>query len=228
MSVSVQDVLKVNVVLVNARLLGTPDERTQFGANTGAIPDAGGLVLADTGGGRLEQTLRFVIPRDRLAVELSSSRLQVAIEYPQTIEAVDLLGGLVASAIEATEMPSPPVSYGFNIELVYRADLSEQHTAFAYLGRLFAADNDLGMGRLAGGSCRMLFDDLDEQDVAWTVALEPRFNDADTGLIFLQLNEHVSKGGEFPAAADVTNKARLLWQRAHGLIDTIDGMVPAR
>ena len=54
MSVSVQDVLKVNVVLVNARLLGTPNERTQFGVTTGAIPDGGGgLILADPSGGKI-------------------------------------------------------------------------------------------------------------------------------------------------------------------------------
>ena len=132
----------------------------------------------------------------------------MASEYPQTIEAVDMLGGLLAHAVEATEAPSPPISYGFNIELAYTAnDTSEPRTAFAYLARLFAAGSHLSLGRLVGGSCRMQFDDLDDQDVKWTAGLEPRFNDNDTGLIFLHLNEHVSKKGEFPAEADVTSKA---------------------
>ena len=228
MSVSVQDVLRVDVVLVHARLLGAPDERAQFSANTGAIPDAGGgLILADTAGGKLEQTIRLIVPRDRLAIELNASRIQVATEYPQSIEAVDLLEDLVAAAIEATETPGPPISYGFNIQLTYTPDMPE-HTAFAYLGRLFAAGSDLRMGRLIGGSCRMLFDDLDDQDVKWTAALEPRFNREDTGLIYLQLNEHVSNGGEFPGAGDVSSKARLLWQRAGELMDAIDGLEPVR
>ena len=229
MPVSVQDILKVNIVLVNARLLGTANERTQFSATTGAIPDAGGgLILADTGGGQLEQTVRFVVPRDRLAIEINARRIQVATEYPQTIDAVDMLGGLVARAIEATKAPSPPSSYGFNMELAYTVDMSEQPAAFAYLGRLFATGSDYGLGRLVGGSGRMLFDDLDDQDVRWTAALEPRFNREDTNLIFLHLNKHVSKEGEFPTEADVTSKARLLWQRAHDLIAAIDGLVPAR
>ena len=191
MSVTVQDVLMVNVILPEFELLRTQEEVVSCSEAIGAeiVHEEG---LASRGSALVPVARRTMkIPKNRLAFETSPLRTVIEREYPVTIDDVTSISHLASQVLGITNLGDDvPSAFGFNIHLVY--DQSSGENAAHYLGRrIFASADDLGgQWNLSGGFGKMIFE---EGTRRWVVTLEPRFNANDTTKVFLETNLHVSE-----------------------------------
>ena len=222
MAVRVEDVLSVNVVLAGIELLKTAPEVDACSAaigseliQDGAFIDAFAQMPPVRG-----RVLRS--PREHILVEVSELRSRVTKEYPAAIDDVALVARLAAQAIANTTVQEPVVSaHGFNLSMVYSHESGED--ALRYLGRrIFAPPAFVpeGWGSL-GGHGKLKFQDDARQ---WTITLEPRLQAPNTSKVFLDVNLHVPEAG-VPQENQMETQLRMLWERAHTLIEGIDANV---
>ena len=221
MAVAVQDILSIDAVFIDLELLRNDQEIAACGAALGSeiITEGGMLVLGPSRGGAV-QGRRLQMPRDRMLVETSVHRTRAARQYPAHIGDVASVVRLVRHAIASTDMQGAvPSSFGFNMELVYDQDSGQD--ALSYLGRrLFVRASDLhetwghadGFGKLL----------VREGTWQWTITLEPRLQARDTTKVFLGVNLHVPEA-RMPDGGEMEMLLRELWNRAHGLIENLDG-----
>ena len=222
MAIRVEDVLSVNVVLVGLELLKTAPEVAAFSAAIGRefLQDGG---FIDAGPQMAPVPGRVVrSPRERILVELSAHRSRVTKEYPTSIDDVALVARVTAQAIASTTIQEPEVpSHGFNFAMVYSPDPDED--ALRYLGRRIFAPPTFSHEEWTaiGGFGRLKFQDGSRQ---WTITLEPRLQALNTSKVFLEVNLHVPEAG-VPEEDQMETQLRMLWQRAHTLIEAIDANV---
>lgn len=221
MPVTVQDILSINAVFADLELLRNDREIAACGTALGSeIITEGGMLVLDPSRDGAVQGRRLQVPRDRMLVETSAHRTQLARQYPANIDDVASVVRLVRLAIASRDMHGAvPSSFGFNLELVYDQDSGQD--ALSYLGRrLFARASDLHetWGQ-AGGSGKLL---VHEGIWQWTIILEPRLQDRETTKVFLGLNLHVPEA-RMPDDGEMEMLLRELWGRAHGLIENLDG-----
>lgn len=222
MAVRVVDVLSVNVVLVGIELLKTAAEveacTSAFGGELiqdGAFIDAVGQMPPVRG-----RILRA--PRERILVEVSERRSRVTKEYPAEIDDVALVARLASQALASTTVEDPGLSaHGFNFAMVYSDESGED--ALRYLGRrIFAPPAFVPEGWTSlGGQGKLKFEDGPRQ---WTITLEPRLQVPNTQKVFLDINVHVPEAGS-PGEDEMAAQLRMLWDRAHTLIEAIDANV---
>ena len=220
---AVEDVIKVNIVLVGYRLLSTQEEVDTFRDDIKSdVQIAGAGFTANIQSGNTEPLYNLVLNKDRIALELSSLRSTISRDYPEEKDLVRL--ALVASqAIRVSDLTDQsPRAFGFNIELVFNpyADLP----AFDYLGaRLFREDLGNEGWTLSGGSGKLIFADnssIPGNLIHWTIALEPRFNDARASRVFLSLNLHHSEE-RVPTQAEIEDSLKLLWDQAYKFVERL-------
>ena len=219
MTVRVRDVLLSDVIYAGVALLGDPAEVARCGAEFGSEIVQEGTFLAVPSPGVLPaQGLSLRIPRERMLIETSVVRTRFVKEYPADVDEALSVVRLAQLAIP-TEGDFPvPSAIGFNLNLVYEQDSGESATHYLAT-RLFNFRRVLPEPwTLFGGFGKLIF----EHDASrWTIGIEPRFQDENTPLVFLDMNVHVPVEG-YPSNAETTERLRNVWARAHALIEMID------
>ena len=200
-------------------MLGEPSQVDRCGAAFGAeiVPDGAFLAVTSPGMPPSQgQSLR--IPRDRILIETSAARTRFVKEYPENLEDALSIARLSSLAAPVEEGAPEPSTYGFNLHLVYEQDSGESATL--YLARRLLSYHKVSYENWTpyGGSGRLVFDDGPRR---WTIKLEPRFQDENTPLVFLDMNLHVAVAG-FPDDGETARWMTNLWARAHALIESLD------
>ena len=219
MSAAVQEVLKVELVLLDVGLLNTPFEIQEFRKAVNAdVEVMGGGLLAGLPSPMAGFSHQISLNRDRIVLDLAPSLSVIRREYPEKPADVERLAAVIAEAIRATNLHGDPSAHGYNIDLTH--DLPSAGPASRYLAELlFNADNlPRGEGwELLGGSGRILFG---EGDSRWQVTVEPRYRDTQASKIFLNLNLHRERA-EMPGADEIEESLHEVWRRAHDLAGSL-------
>lgn len=222
MAVEVQDILTIDAAFVGFELLRDDAEVSRCSAELGTeILTEAGLFIGGPSSIAPVQGRRLRMSRDRMFVETTGGRTRVAREYPASIDDVPSVVRLARQAVACTDLQGAvPSSFGFNLELVYDQDSGQN--ALSYLGgRLFAPPSRLhAPWERAGGSGKLLVREGIRQ---WTIVLEPRLQVTDTSKVFLGVNLHVAQA-RMPDDEEMEMLLRELWDRAHGMIENLDGM----
>ncbi len=184
MAVKIQDVLKADVVFVGVGLLRTQqglDAFTEF-VGTEIVVDAPNSQL-----GALAPSLRVVLNRDRIVLDLAPERTVITRDYPSSDD-LDRLAEVSSLALENTGPEAGVLqAVGFNIALVYDQDTHQ--TAVRYLSeRLFnkQLSSEIGLP-IHGAEGRLTFA-TGKHQIAMT--FQTRFSDPTTAKVFMNLNLH--------------------------------------
>lgn len=187
MTVTLEDTLNANLVIVGVELLNEPDavERFRNEMATDLRLEAG--LVANDIMAMPEPSRSLILGRDRIRLILHASRSTIAREYPDKA-GLSRLAQAASRAIEFTGLGSQaPQAFGYNMELVFNQDSGQP--AIQYIGnRVFGSLSIDEPGRsLIGGIGQLIFADAAGQ---WTIRVEPRSGDSTTSRIFLGLNLH--------------------------------------
>lgn len=224
MAVEACDVLRVTIVLLGSRLVPTQEELAKFQTTLGGevIPGSKSVNLELTTG---EQSVTdvFKIERDRVSIELSQDRSQIAREYPQKSD-LSRIAEIASTAISCTITEPIISSYGANIELLYGQDSNP--SAFGYLGqRLFKeylhSDGESNTTLIGGGSASF---SMRRENQTSNFTIEPRFRDKTTAKVFLSLNLHVDKDSP-PTKNEIERSLKQAWRQVHNFALKIDGEI---
>ncbi len=222
---AIEDIIKVNFVLVGYRLLSTQEEVDAFTEGVGSdVQISGAGFTANVQSGLTEPLYSLVLNKDRITLELSSLRSTISRDYPEK-EDLQRLSDVVTAAIVNTPSPEqPPRAFGYNIELVF--DPRAGTPAFQFLGhKLFRAELGNQGWTLSGGSAKLIFrDDSDagSSTMSWTATIEPRFNDVRSSRVFLSLNLHRAEQ-RIPTAENIESDLSNLWNQASEFIQQLQG-----
>lgn len=211
MPASVQDVLKVNIVLVGVNIL---NDHSEFVAFSKAVATDVVRIGEELGSaiGR-----RFALQRDRINMVSSVDRTIIERDFP-SVDDLERLAEVVDNALQLTKAKGSPKSFGYNLELVYDQDSEE--TAFQYIGtRLFREDIFTPGGwKLGGGAGKLVFHSPAGR---WTVQLDPRFNDMDSSRVFLSLNFHKQEE-RIPNLDEMLDAFNLVWSQSDSFVKCLD------
>ncbi len=184
MAVEIQDVLKADIVFAGVGLLRNQQGLDAFTASVGTeiVVDAPNPLPGVPAPG-----LRVALNRDRIVLDLAPERSVIARDYPSSKD-LDRLAEVTALALENTGSEGGMLqAVGFNIALVYDQDTHE--TAVRYLSeRLFNKRLTTKIGLPTFGAEGRLTFISDEHLIG--VTLQPRFSDATTTKVFMNLNLH--------------------------------------
>ena len=220
MAINIQDVVSANLVLVGIGLLNTPEELEDFRKGIGATEIVSRSSLALTGPlpDNAETGRTVALERERITLELSSSRSSVERAYPLK-EDLERLANVAGHAITKTDLQGKrPRAFGFNLDLVY--DQISEWPSVRYLAERLFSSVPLGNERwqLFGGMGRLIFKDGEK---FWTVKLEPRFNEQDTTKIFLSINLHRNEQ-RLPDKNEIRDSLCETWDQAHEFAIRLD------
>lgn len=222
------EVLKANVVLVGVRLLGTPEQTTEFRMaldteckESNPIP---GLALSISTPG-LPSNLDLVpktltIGRDRITLQLIPDRTIVEMEYPRcdTLERLNYVTSLAYahSAVSIQNLRA----VGFNLEAVYQ--LSNGETAGEFMSNRIFSQGLVGESgfKLRGGSTKL---HLVRGRKQWVINIEPRLGDNLGSKIFVNMNLHFSNeaGPVMPSQEFIGESLSELWNQAQTMMDDL-------
>ena len=212
---AIEEVLKINMVLLGAQLLSNPEARSRFREEVGVevsedgppIPILSGLGMTFGPPGKLS------LPRERITIELPPVKTTISREYPSHT-GLKRLAQVAKLAIELSPdvEPQDPWVFGFNIELVCGLSQSAGHFMTTYVFR----PSRFG-GFLRGGTARLNFI-LDDQ--SWTLSLEPRFGDFSSERLYMGLNMHY-EGNELPSESRIAESLDELWNQGHAIVDKL-------
>lgn len=219
MSVTEQEILKANFVMVGAGLLNSQIEIDAFRAAVDAevlaeLPGLPGLAVDSP---LQDLPKRLALSRDRITLELSPVRSVIEREYPEEDD-LDRLAKVAGHALSNTASPGTPQSFGFNVDIVYGTDSSQP--ASRYIAERLQAGN-LALDddwHLEGGSVRLAYRG---GDTLWTIRLEPRFQELNTPKLFFSLNLHREEQ-RTPSQDEITERLRAVWQTAQRIMARFD------
>ncbi len=222
MPAEIQDVLKINVVLIGIGLLNTPAEVDAFSEAVAADVQmsAAGLVFG-VPPIPPEPGRKLAIPRERVTLDLSPVRTVIEREYPDEGD-VSRLADVAGYAVQHTAPQEKlPAAFGYNIELVFNQ--TSGAPSLRYLGdrlfhqRSFGADE----WNLIGGAGRLIFDSGEGR---WTIQVEPRFNSEETHQVFVNLNLHKAEQ-RLPYTDEIRQSFMNVWNGVHTFVTRFDEIV---
>ena len=205
MAVKIQDVLKVDVVLVGVGLLRTQQSLDAFLATVGKE-----AVVEPLNAGPNIQVpgIRIAFNRERISVVLSQGRSIIVQEYPDW-SGLNQLAEIAKTAIDHTP-PSEEqlVAVGFNIELVY--DQDSDMTSSSYIASRLLSPKALNSAgwQLTAGANRTI---IDANGLRINQSVAPRFNDESTTKIFVSLNLH-TETNDMPDQSEIEDSLRYAWR----------------
>ena len=208
MTVKIQDILKVDVVLVGIGLLRTQQSLDAFLDSVGKEAVVEPL---NVGPNIPVPGIRIAFNRDRISVVLSYGRSVIVQEYPDQ-SGLHQLADIVQTAINYTPASDEIlVAVGFNIELVY--DQESGMTASDYIAdRLLSGDAcKVGGWQLTAGANRTV---IQANGPRITQSVAPRFNDASTTKLFVSLNLH-TETNQIPDHSEIVASLRHAWKLVH-------------
>ena len=195
MTVTVQDMLKSDLVLVGVELLKSPTEANRFRELVKADVRMGTGLATNEASGETHPMRSFNLNRDRIILNSLPDRSSLVKEYPSLDTPQgewDRMAEVATYAIESTgEENRIPRAYGYNCEWVFEID--DQETAAGFLGSCpLNQDTPVKEGwGLIGGGATLMFNDGSRR---WTFQAQPRPNgDPESKRIFLGLNLHIDE-----------------------------------
>lgn len=220
MTVKVEDVLKVDFVLVGLELLNDASAYETFRDAVGTdVVVSGHGVSLDARTNVTEFSRSVSLNRDRITLDLSPSRSTIRREYPSEAE-LRRLAEVSGHAIGKTTVAGQHLrAFGYNLELVYDQDSGEP--ASKYLAdRLFSSSIPIQDDwELIGGGAKMVYNEGGNQ---WQFTTEARFNEPGTTKVFLNLNLHKDQQ-EPPTPNQIENHLQAIWDQAHLFASLLDG-----
>ena len=225
------DVLKVNMVLVGVRLLGTQEERTAFervvGAEVSSPPVIGiGIEINAPAGVNApinipppEPASILTLNRERITLESVLDRSTINREYPSRND-LDRLSEVAKLAIDRSNILNQQLrAFGFNIEVVY--ELPPGETASQFISsNIFTRDLFREAGfQLIGGAAKL---QLIQNDNLWNIGVEPRLGDAAANRIFVSFNLH-KDDNKIPSLSNIRGSLEEMWNQAHSIMNKFDG-----
>ena len=218
MAATLQDVVSANLVLVGVGLLNEPAEVEQFRNVLDLDLRVEVGLVTNVSSGLTESSRTIMLNRERIALNLSSSRSSIACEYPEQSSLARLAQVAVLAIGNANLSGQIPQSFGYNIEMVFNQDTGQ--SAIYYLGerlfdyRLLKKDG----WDLLGGRGQLIFRDAIGQ---WTVTVEPRFGDEATSRVFLSLNLHKNEQ-RLPEEDEIRGSLEEIWREALAFMERLD------
>ncbi len=208
MAVKIQDVLKMDIVLVGVGLLRTQQSLDAF---LDSVSKEGVVEPLNVGPNIQVPGIRIAFNRDRISVVLSQGRSIVVQEYPD-LSGLNQLAEIVKTAIDHTP-PSEEVlvAVGFNVDLVY--DQESGMAASAYIAERLLTEHAFKSGgwQLTAGANRTV---IDANGPRITQSVAPRFNDASTTKIFASLNLHTATN-KMPQHSEIVASLQYAWKMIH-------------
>ena len=222
MTAIIHDVLEANLVLVGTGLLSQPEEKAAFANQSGTeVRATSGVTLVESGSPQASNNIEVLtLERDRITLELSQPRSVIKMRYPSK-ESLSRLAEIIDLASANTKLEGAlPRAFGYNIDIVYSPEQSAN--ASSYIGnRIFASTTLACAGiNVVGGMGTIEFESGRNR---WKVKLEPRFQDEDSTKVYMSLNLHISEA-RFPASSEIAASLHRMWEKAHELVQTIDGI----
>ena len=233
MNITPQYMVKADLVMLGANLLGTPDSLSKF---TEKVDDdfqqQEGLDISlsagSPGGATAGPSRTLIFPQDRITLNITAARSSISRDYP-SVESVDRLkddlGKLAEIATIAIEVSGPTVrnslrAYGYNMQVVFR--LRGRERAIEYLGeRLFSGTIAGASGKtLVGGTASLILRDGGTQ---WTFAANPWPNgDPNADRVALSVNRHTENPLNFPGKDAIVRDLLQTWEEAHSFMSSLD------
>ena len=197
MSITRQEVLKLNMVLLGASLLAEPEEQlcfvtcvaTEIGSEA-LVSDPNIPVPPGFGIEADEAAKLLTLLKDRIALHSFSARTIIEQDYP-VIDDLERLADVVGFAIECTNPDRRALTaFGVNLQMSFASD-SGRHSQRYIAERLYGG-RILGdkTWTLFGGTGRVLYES--EDGAVWNFTLEPRGNDPTNQRVYLGANMHMS------------------------------------
>lgn len=192
MTVTMREIISVNLVVLNLDLLTTNDAVRQFQTKADVDIRQSGSLDIDVLSGQSNQARTLHLDRDRINLQLSAARSTITKQFPAIDNwdnEVSRFAEVVDHAVSIGHDPgSGRYDFGYNAEIVF--DQDNHPTAFFFLGdRLIKQENlNLAGRQFLGGACRLFM--RDDHQRQWTYNLEPRFNDAQASRVFASVNLH--------------------------------------
>ena len=218
MPVTVQDVLKVNIVLVGFELLNTTNAYEQFRDEVGSEVIQESVLITSNANVTPVPGRIFRLPKDRILIESSPIRTSVAIDYPDFGDLERLVQVTQCALTYTVVTNAQPTAFGFNVELVFTQ--TSHPTALNYIAHRIFANPIRGIEgwNLVGGAGQLIFEGSGHR---WTLTVAPRLNDENTNLVFLTLNYHLEEQ-RVPNCSEIADGFQVAWEKAHALVEGID------
>lgn len=226
MDIKIEDVLKINFVLVGIQLLNTEEQRAGFASKVGTevseVPSAG-IRINFTPPGIPQTSLQpesgqtLMLNRDRIVLDLTPGRSIITREYPNKVELARLCQ-VAGIAMALSDLNGQELrAYGFNIEVIYELTSGEDASQFM-ANCIFAPSlfHEAGF-QVVGGSPRL---NLLREGQIWNVNIEPRFGDPSANKVFASLNLH-KDDGSMPDDSIVAASLDELWNQAHSIMESL-------
>ena len=219
MAATLRDVVSANLVLVGIDLLNEPDEVERFrNALDIDLRLEVGLVT-NLPSGLTEPSRTLTLNRERIALNLSSSRSSIAREYPEQPD-LTRLAQIAELAIGDARCAGgqPPQAFGYNIEMVF--DQSSGQPAIRYIGECLFGHQSFGKAgwSLLGGTGQLIFTDDASQ---WTITIRPQPGDVATTRVLLALNLHKDEQ-RFPTESESKASLEEVWNEAKAFMNRLD------
>lgn len=230
MNIMPQYMVKADLVMLGANLLGTADALSQF---TEKVDDdfqqQGGLDISlsagSPGGATAGPSRTLIFPQDRITLNITAARSSISRDYPSVDRLKDDLGKLAEIATMAIEASGPMArsslrAYGYNMQVVFR--LRGKERAIEYLGeRLFSGNIAGASGKtLVGGTASLILRDGATQ---WTFAANPWPNgDPNADRVALSVNRHTENPLNFPGHEIIVRDLMQTWEEAQGFMSSLD------
>ena len=214
----VQDLLNASIVFLGIELMNKPQAGESLRAATDAEVVGSEVGFSVSASGAPESARRFILPRDRISLDITSGRSSVTMEYPPDDFAQ--LAKVIACAIDNTEEGQRPAAFGYNMILVLDSELTEP--AVKLLGNRLITSQSLGReswDRIGGLGAIYFQDGLRR----WTFNVEPRpREDLESKKLFMSVNLHLPNE-ELPAEQVVVETFSEMLNEARSLANQIIG-----
>ena len=225
MAAEIEDILKLNIVLVGVNLLREERQRKSFQDEVNAeLVLTPNLVVTISSGMQQSSGHIIQLPKDRISIESDPSRTLINKDYPvhkrhsnetdlpRLVEVIDAC--MKSGGGEDAEI----TSFGFNISLVFRQDSGK--TAFSYIAeKLFSFQLPGNENHPPlGGSGKIAFQLPEYRS---TMTIEPRMNDASTQKVFLEINRHF-ENRNYPSGHNLLQEFESVWEEAESIVARID------
>ena len=223
MSLQIEEIVKLNLVLVGVHLLGSTEEASAFEAQVDAEvleSVAQGIEFNFSPSGVSASVPQSPAPRvlslerDRIMLDLNPGRSTITRNYPDE-ESIGRLSQVANLAIVESNIQGQELrAFGFNIEAVY--GLTSDDNALQFLAsHIFAPNLFQRSGyQFIGGSPRLR---LERDGRLWNFTIEPRLGDPNSTRIFISLNLHV-EDIVLPSESDIKESLQEVWDQAHAIV----------
>lgn len=228
MDLQIEDILKIDIVLVGVQLLSGPADKAIFDEAVGAevteaITEGIAVSVGPSGISPITppppQPRLLTLQKERITLDLAPGRSSISKEYPEE-GAIGRLAEVADLAITGSNDPNQELrAFGFNLEAV--CELPSDKMAYQFLASNIYASNIAHNSEFAltDGSPRMSFQRGNDH---WNVVIEPRFRNADGSKIFMSLNLHKDSSA-MPPGEEIYDSLRTLWDHAYTFVDIFGG-----